>query len=133
MLSQEILLWVGTASIATLIISLMTLPWLVAKIPADYFNHDRRTPTGWKTQHPLLRAVLLIMKNLLGYVLLVGGVLMLFIPGQGILTMAMGLLLMDYPGKYQLERRIVAIPAVFRGLNWLRTQRGVKPLNPLRH
>ncbi|MGD9660403.1 MAG: hypothetical protein AB7U63_03945 [Porticoccaceae bacterium] len=129
---QEMLLWVGIASAATFFVSLASLPWLVAQIPADYFNHDRREPTQWKKRHPLLRAALLIMKNLLGYVLFVGGVIMLFIPGQGILTLAMSLLLMDYPGKYHLERRIVAIPAVFRGLNWLRAKRKARPLNPLR-
>jgi len=129
---QAALLWLGTISVFTFVISLLSLPWLVARIPADYFNHEYRIPTHWKQEHPLVRTFFLVIKNLLGYVLLVGGFIMLFIPGQGILTMAIGLMLMDYPGKYQLERRIVAIPAVFKGLNWLRKKAHVQPLNPLR-
>jgi archaellum biogenesis protein FlaJ (TadC family) len=126
--SAELLYWLGGLSVAIFFISLVSLPWLVARIPADYFCHNRRQPTPWKDQHPIIRAILLALKNLLGWVLLIGGFVMIFIPGQGLLTMAMGLLLMDYPGKYALERRIVALPAVHKGLNWLREKRGVEAL-----
>jgi hypothetical protein len=53
---------------------------------------------------------------------------MLVLPGQGILTIATGLLLMDYPGKFRLERRIVATPMVLKGLNWLRAKANQPPL-----
>lgn len=124
----EVLLWLGLLSFATFIISLLSLPWLVAKIPADYFCHDRRKPAPWKRARPVLRVCALLLKNLLGWVLLAGGILMLFLPGQGFLTMAMGLILMDYPGKYPLERRIVSIPIILKGLNWLRSKRNSPPL-----
>lgn len=120
--------WLSLLSLSTFIISLVTLPLLVARIPTDYFCHQRRTPGTWTNAHPALRLLMIGLKNLLGLVLLVGGVIMLFIPGQGVLTIAMGLLLMNYPGKYRLERRIVGIPAVLRGLNWLRARRKVPPL-----
>ncbi len=120
--------WLSTVSLVTFVTSLATLPWLVSKIPTDYFCHQRREPAPWKDAHPVLRLVMIALKNLLGVILLVGGIIMLLIPGQGILTIAMGLLLMDYPGKYRLERRIAAIPAVLRGLNWLRARRNVPPL-----
>jgi hypothetical protein len=118
----------GALSLLAFVASLAALPWLVALIPEDYFLHQRRTPAAWKDAHPALRLLMIGAKNLLGLVLLLGGILMLFIPGQGLLTIAMGLLLMDYPGKYRLERRLVAIPAIHRGLNWLRRRRGAPPL-----
>lgn len=128
-MSQEQWLWgLGISSLLVFIISLATLPWLVAKIPADYFSHDQRRPTPWKQAHPLVRGLLLALKNILGWILLAGGIVMLFIPGQGILTMAMGLVLMDYPGKYVLERRLVSIPSIYKGLNWLRQKRHAPPL-----
>lgn len=128
-MSQEQWLWgLGVSSLLVFIISLATLPWLVAKIPADYFSHDQRAPMPWKQAHPLVRALLLTLKNILGWILLAGGIVMLFIPGQGILTMAMGLVLMDYPGKYVLERRLVSIPSIYKGLNWLREKRRAPPL-----
>ena len=72
--------------------------------------------------------MVIFSKNLLGYILLLGGVLMLFLPGQGILTMVVGLLLIDYPGKFALEKKIVRTPTVFKGLNWLRSKANKPPL-----
>ena len=128
MIDGEWLFWLGLTSVIIFVVSLGTLPLLVARIPEDYFCHDRRTPAEWKHLHPAVRLLLLVAKNLLGIVLLIGGFAMLFIPGQGLLTIAMGLLLMDYPGKYNLERRIVSIHAIHSGLNWLRAKRGAPPL-----
>jgi archaellum biogenesis protein FlaJ (TadC family) len=126
--NQALLGWLTFASVATFLVSLVTLPWLVARIPADYFAHRKRHATPLKQRHPLIRLLLLIGKNLLGAVLLAGGLMMLFVPGQGLLTMAMGLLLLDYPGKFALERRLAGQHAVLTGLNWLRARAGAEPL-----
>ncbi|MGD9984367.1 MAG: PGPGW domain-containing protein [Porticoccaceae bacterium] len=126
--NQVLLSWLTAASVATFVISLVALPWLVARIPADYFAHHRRHAIPLKQRHPVIRWLLLIGKNLLGAILLTGGFAMIFIPGQGLLTMAMGLLLLDYPGKFALERRIARQHAVLSGLNWLRARTGAPPL-----
>jgi len=68
--------------------------------------------------------VLLIGKNLLGCVIIVAGIVMLVLPGQGILTILAGIMLLDFPGKYRLLRWIVARPQVLRTLNWLRRRAG---------
>lgn len=118
----------GAVSALVFIVSLLSLPWLACRIPAGYFIHRERKPAAWRWQNPMLRLMLVIGKNLLGLILLVGGFLMLFMPGQGLLTLAMGMLLLDYPGKYQLERRLIARPMVLRSLNWLRRKRNHPPL-----
>lgn len=128
MISQDWILWLGAVSLAMFLVSLATLPWLVSLIPEDYFCHRHREPTLWKYRHPALRAAFLVAKNLLGWILVVGGLIMLFIPGQGLLTILMGFVLMDYPGKYALERRVVSYRAIHSGLNWLRARRGAPPL-----
>ena len=120
--------WMGVSSAVVFVVSLLSLPWLVSLIPEDYFCYRERTPANWKDEHPLVRLILLTLKNLLGMILLIGGIIMLIIPGQGLLTIIMGILLLDYPGKFQLERRIVNIPSVYRSLNWLRKKRGKPPL-----
>lgn len=119
---QALFTWMAVISALTFVISLLSLPWLVARIPADYFCHRKRHPTPLKQTHPLLRIMILVGKNLFGWVLLLGGIIMLFIPGQGLLTIAMGLLLMDYPGKFTLERRIASNPKILNSLNWLRAK-----------
>ncbi|TNE78064.1 MAG: hypothetical protein EP334_05675 [Gammaproteobacteria bacterium] len=125
---QTLLTWLSVISLVTFIISLLALPWLVSLIPADYFHHSSRHPAPLKKRHPLIRLLLLFGKNLLGLVLLCGGILMLFLPGQGLLTIAVGMLLLDYPGKFHLERRVVGHPTVLKGLNWLRGKRNQPPI-----
>lgn len=125
---QHLLAWMGVISAIVFVVSLLSLPWLVARIPEDYFSHRDRQPTPWKKQHPVIRLLLLAGKNLLGLILLVGGLLMLLLPGQGLLTILMGALLLDYPGKYNIERRVVSQPKVLKSLNWLRAKANHPPL-----
>ena len=53
---------------------------------------------------------------------------MLFTPGQGILSILMGLSLLNVPGKRSMERRIVGNPVVLRTLNAVRARAGRQPL-----
>jgi hypothetical protein len=125
---QQLLVWAGIVSLMVFILSLLAMPWLVAQIPEDYFLPKKRQPTQWKQLHPIIRLLALMGKNLIGYGLIVAGVLMLFLPGQGVLTLVMGLLLVDYPGKFRLERKLVKTPAIFNSLNWLRRKAKKPPL-----
>jgi len=69
-----------------------------------------------------------IGKNLLGVLLVIAGLAMLVMPGQGLLTIVAGVLLIDFPGKYCLERWLVTRKTVWRSINWLRKRAGRKPL-----
>ena len=60
--------------------------------------------------------------------LLAAGVVMLLAPGQGLLTIMVALLFLDFPGKRRLQRRIVASPRVLRALNAMRRRAGQPPL-----
>ncbi|WP_345975233.1 PGPGW domain-containing protein [Sulfurimonas sp. HSL3-7] len=119
---------IGFASTVLFIVTLFFLPWLVAQIPSDYFSHKRREPPQWKELHPLFRYIILILKNIIGLILLMAGFAMLLLPGQGWLTILLGLMLMDYPGKFQLERKIVSQPKLLRLINWLRVKQHQPPL-----
>lgn len=126
----SILPLVGAISAVIFVISLLSLPWLAAKIPRDYFLYSQRQSAFWKTDtRPVFRLAIILGKNLLGYVLLAGGFLMLFIPGQGLLTLFIGLVLIDYPKKYAFEKKLVSIPVILNGLNWLRKKAHKPPLN----
>ena len=59
----------------------------------------------------------------LGIVLSLPGV-----PGQGILTILMGVVLVDFPGKYGVERWIVSRRFVKGAVNKLRVKLGRPPL-----
>ncbi len=125
---QALLTYLGFASLAIFLGSLLVIPWLVAQIPADYFSHEHREPARWKTLHPVFRYTILILKNAVGLILLTAGVAMLVLPGQGLLSIFLGLLLMDYPGKFGLERRIISRPKLLQLVNWLRARQHKPPL-----
>jgi hypothetical protein len=69
-----------------------------------------------------------IFKNLAGAALLVAGVVMIFLPGSGALTIVLGLLLVDFPGKYDVLRKLLCRPKVSRAVNKLRQKFGRRPL-----
>ena len=123
-----VLIGLGASSILIFIISILGISWFVAQIPEDYFLSSKRKPSKWQEQKPILRLAVLIGKNIIGVSLIIGGLLMLVLPGQGLLTIVTGLLLINYPGKYKLEQKLVAIPSVFRALNWIRVKANKPPL-----
>jgi hypothetical protein len=70
-----------------------------------------------------------MIKNIIGYALILGGLLMLVLPGQGLFTIFIGLILSNYPGKYKLERKLISIPSIFKMVNWLRDKSNKPPLD----
>ena len=124
----EVLIGLGISSILIFIISIIGISWFVAQIPEDYFLSLKIKPTKWQQQNPILRLSVLFGKNIIGFSLIVGGLLMLVLPGQGLLTIVTGLLLINYPGKYKLEQKLVAMPSVFKALNWIRVKANKPPL-----
>jgi hypothetical protein len=127
--SREVVLWwLFAASLAMFLLSPLVVGWLAVRLPRDYFTARRRRPAPWIELYPALRPVLVIAKNLLGVVLVVAGLVMLVVPGQGLLTMVVGLVLVDFPGKYRLERWLAMRPPVWRAINWLRKRAGREPL-----
>ncbi len=71
---------------------------------------------------------MLLLKNLAGAVFLIMGFLMLFIPGQGLLTILLGLTFLNFPGKRRLEIRLIRSPRIHRGVNWIRRRSGKPPV-----
>jgi hypothetical protein len=120
--------WLMGASVASLLIGALIAPALIVRMPPDYFLPERRVTLAERSGHPAARVLLLAAKNVLGAVLLLAGVALLFLPGQGILTLLAGLIIMNYPGKYHFERWLVRRPYVLSAMNWLRSRYGRSPL-----
>jgi hypothetical protein len=126
------LLWtLGASSVGMFIASLIIIPAIIARIRPDYFAHDRRPPARFAHLTPSVRVLLHVLKNVLGVVLMLAGIAMLVLPGQGLLTLIIGFFLLDFPGKYRFERWLVERPAIHRPLNWLRHRAGREPLRRL--
>ena len=113
----------------SLAVSFAAIAVVMVKVPPSYFsiNHSREFMTG---RHWFVRSGALILKNLLGLVLIVLGVLLSLpgVPGQGILTILLGLIMLDIPGKRPLEAKIIQQPRVLAAVNDLRSRYGQPPL-----
>ena len=128
---QQPLLWASGLSLLALIATIFGVPWVVTRLPKDYFVRSERVVWRASFDAPLLSLITSMLKNLLGLLLVVLGLIMLVTPGQGIVTLLIGLLLMNFPGKYHLERWLVLRPGVLKGLNWLRRRQGQLPFDQL--
>jgi len=126
--NDALLWWLFALSIALFLLTPIAVSWAAVRMPADYFTAKRRQPLeSWK-KYPALRIVALIAKNLLGFVLAMAGLLMLVVPGQGLLTIVVGLILLDFPGKFHLQKWLITRGKVWRSINWLRKRAGREPL-----
>lgn len=114
----------GIVSLATFFISIVMIPWLVGRLPHDYFiaPPDSRDRIPHRPRY--FSVILFVFKNILGFLLFLAGIAMLFLPGQGILTIILGIALMSFPGKHSLLLALTARPSVQRSLDWLRTKTG---------
>ena len=114
--------------IATALVSLVVVGFVLVRLPADFFvNPEARRPID---RHPVLKVVLCIVRNLLGYFLIVLGIALSLpgVPGQGVLTILMGVLLIDFPGKHHAERWLLMRRGVLTAVNKFRARLGRPPL-----
>lgn len=126
--SEPLAWWLAIVSVVSFLGSLLAVPFIAVRIPHDYFCASHRRVDVWGDRSMVVRTLVVMLKNLLGVVLLAAGLAMLILPGQGLLTMLIGLMVMNFPGKYRLERYLVSRGPVLRGINWIRRRWGVAPL-----
>ncbi len=121
------MLFFGIAGVSLVVFAgaLAAVPWVVVRIPEDYFSGRRRP--GLSTIHrerPAIWLLLQIVKNFFGVVFVLSGITLLVLPGQGILTILLGIALMNFPGKFRFERWLVTRGSTLRFINHLRRSRG---------
>lgn len=115
--------------VGTFFINLGIVSFILVKIPANHFSKSRKTKF-WSGPHPLLHAAGVIGKNIGGLLLVVLGIVLSLpgVPGQGLLTVLLGLMLLDFPGRRRLEQKLLSRPSIVNAINSLRARFGKKPL-----
>ena len=111
--------------VASFLINLGIVSLILVKLPADHFKKNRKT-TLWSGPHPWLNLAKVIGKNIAG-VLLVGlGIVLSLpgVPGQGLLTILLGIMLLDFPGRDRLEQKLLSKPSIVNTINRLRERFG---------
>ena len=106
---------------------------VLCRLPVDYLRRDIGSADLDRPRWQ--RALLKVAKNALGVLLMLLGVVLSLpgVPGQGLLTILIGLILLDLPGKQRFERRLMTRPAVFTAVNSIRARFGREPLLPPLH
>lgn len=124
----SLLLGVGLF-LLSLLLSFAAIGIVMVKIPKNYFSshykQDFLPGSSW-----LVRWSAVILKNILGVILIALGIVLSLpgVPGQGILTILLGLIMLDIPGKRPIEAKIIARPAVLAAVNKLRAKYDKPPL-----
>ncbi|HMU53746.1 MAG TPA: PGPGW domain-containing protein [Nitrospira sp.] len=125
--STDTLIALTVLSLVFFVGTLIAIPFILVRLPANYF--DVRVPRPWmENHHPVLRMAGHFVKNVLGAVFVFVGFLMLFLPGQGILTMLIGISMLDFPGKRRVEARLIGQPTVLGAINAMRRKFQKPPL-----
>jgi hypothetical protein len=102
---------------------------ILVKLPANHFSKNRKTKF-WAGPRPWLHAAKVIGKNIGGVLLVALGVVLSLpgVPGQGLLTVLLGIMLLDFPGRDRLEQKLLSKPSIVNTINNLRGRFGKKPL-----
>lgn len=129
--------WMTAASVTIFLLSVFVGGWAIVRMPSDYFCRSTGGDSCAKPRldsirrrQPAVRAALIVLKNVLGGVLVLAGVILSLplVPGPGVVTILVGLSLMDFPGKRRLERWLVSRRVVLAPVNRLRARFGREPL-----
>lgn len=118
MMSRDVELIIGIVSATMFAFSILGIVWLVRTLPADHFVKP-------PPEHPL---PVKIARNVLGSALIAAGVAMLVLPGQGLVTILIGLSILDLPIKHRFIGRILQRPKVRDAIQRIRRKAGKPPL-----
>jgi len=107
--------------VAGLVVSTALTLGVLLALPGDHFTRTKRTRA---------HLALVILKNLLGVVLIILGIALSVpgVPGQGLLTIFAGLLLLDVPGKRRFELSVLRRPSIRAKVDALRRRFKRPPL-----
>ena len=124
---SDIIELLGLLSLMTFIGSLIAIPWIIGRLPVDYFILHRKQVEERHRMHPLAAKFVFAARNVIGILFLFAGVAMLILPGQGIITILIGISFMDFPKKNMMVDYLVKRPEVVRVLNWIRRKEKKPP------
>ncbi len=119
--------WGALFSVLAIIASYGLIVIGMIKIPADYFSSQYVKKSN-EDKHFSVRWGALIIKNAIGFLLIIAGIIMIFTPGPGVPTILLGLIMMDIPGKRPLEAKLIQRPMVLSAVNDLRAKYNKPPL-----
>src|SRR5215208_3233496 len=114
--------------LGTFFLNLGIVSAILVKLPKDHFRSDKsKRVTG---SNATIRVLKVIGKNVAGWLLIALGIVLSLpgVPGQGLLTVLLGVMLVDFPGKDRLEQKLLSRPSIQKAINGLRARFDKPPL-----
>ncbi len=113
--------WLGATLVSVVLFvgTLVAIPVICVRLPKDYFVRPFEPKARWRV----------VLRSVAAVVLLAMGAAMLVLPGQGILTILIGLSLLDFPAKRAWQRKLLRRPPVLRAMNGMRRRAGKPPFD----
>ena len=118
---------------AAAIVYFIVISYLITQLDKGYFLRKKQSGEHMieslhlTAKNSPLTYLVKMAKIIFGLILLVCGLVMLVLPGQGLLTMLIGLSLLPFPGKQKLEQNILDRKSIRQSLNWIRTKANKEP------
>ena len=120
---RVVIWWISALSAVIFIIFLFAIPIFIVKLPADFFiQQSLPTACPASQKHPLVRLIYLTAKNLIAVMIILAGIAMLFLPGQGVVTIIIGVSMLTIRGKRRLVLGLVCHRLIMQSLNRLRAR-----------
>lgn len=123
---ETLLGWLGVFSLMMFVGTLIAIPLIIVVLPDDILSREDE-----KVSRLLLDFWYFpywVLKNAFGVVFILAGVAMLVLPGQGLLTILIGLTLVTFPGKKKLILRLLGRRRVLKAVNALRHKFDKRPI-----
>jgi len=110
--------------LATFFLNLGIVSVILVKLPKDHFKREKSK--GVTGSNATVRVLKVIGKNVAGWLLIALGIVLSVpgVPGQGLLTILLGVMLVDFPGKHRLEQKLLSRPGIIKTINRLRGRFG---------
>jgi archaellum biogenesis protein FlaJ (TadC family) len=110
--------------LATFFLNLGIVSVILVKLPKDHFKKEKSK--GVTGSNATVRVLKVIGKNVAGWLLIALGIVLSVpgVPGQGLLTILLGVMLVDFPGKHRLEQKLLSRPGIIKTINRLRGRFG---------
>ena len=110
--------------LGTFLLNLGIVSVILVKLPADHFKSDKSKRVSGS--NATIRVLKVIGKNVAGVLLIILGIVLSIpgVPGQGLLTILLGVMLVDFPGREKLEHKLLSKPGIINTINRLRGRFG---------
>ena len=114
-LNLELLKFISILSALLFILSIVFIPYLILRLPSSYFVREL-------FERPSQNLILNLLRYIVGFVLIIFGLIMLVTPGQGLISILLGITLIPSVRRNKFIIYLISLKGVQSSLNFIRVK-----------